>query len=48
MIQRKQSLWLLLAALLLLVPLFFPYVVITSSDTLFEGDTTGFTQLGAR
>lgn len=47
MIQRKQSLWLLLAALLMLVPLYFPYVVITFSYSLFEGDTTGFTQLGA-
>lgn len=46
MIQRKQTLWLLISALLMLVPLFFPYVVVTALETLYEGDTTGFTQLG--
>lgn len=47
MIQRKQSLWLLISALLLLFPLFFPYVVITTQEMIFEGDTTGFTSLGS-
>ena len=47
MIQRKQSLWLLISALLLLIPLFFPYVVITTQEMIFEGDTTGFTSLGS-
>lgn len=46
MIQRKQTLWLLISALLMLVPLFFPHVVVTALETLYEGDTTGFTQLG--
>lgn len=46
MIQRKQTLWLLISALLMLVPLFLPHVVITAVETLYEGDTTGFTQLG--
>jgi hypothetical protein len=46
MIQRKQTLWLLISALLMLVPLFFPYVVVTGGGILYEGDTTGFTAFG--
>lgn len=46
MIQRKQTLWLLISALLMLVPLFAPHVVVTALETLYMGDTTGFTQLG--
>lgn len=42
MIQRKQTLWLLLSALLMLVPLFFPYSVVVATGMVYEGDTTGF------
>lgn len=47
MIQRKQTLFLLVSALLMLVPLFFPYVVVTGGGALYEGDTSGFTRLGS-